>query len=76
MSVFVSNLGHRWFRNYISHPSVMYLSRWVIAVFCLLYPLVWEMERKRMERKVIVWSDSQRVALMRSMLEQTVFTHR
>lgn len=52
----------------------MYLSRWVIATFCLLYPLLWQMERKRLERKVIVWSDSHRVVLMRSMVEQTVST--
>lgn len=29
---------------------------------------------ERIEKKVMVWSDSQRVALIRSMVEQTVFT--
>ena len=72
--VFLSNPVHRWFRNCIFHPRVMYLSRWVMAFFSPLLPLLWEMEKERMEKEVIVWSDSQRVALIRSMVEQTVFT--
>ena len=34
----------------------------------------WEAEKERIEKEVIVWSDSQRVVLIRSAVEQTVFT--
>lgn len=76
--VFLSNPGHRWFRNCIFHPRVMYLSRWVIAFFFFLssplLPLFWEMEKERIEEEVTVWSGSLRAALIRFMVEQTVFT--
>lgn len=38
-----------------------------------LLPPLWEMGRKRIKRKVMVWSDSYREALIRSMVEQLVF---
>lgn len=44
-----------------------------LSLFSLL-PLLWEMEKERTEEEVIAWSDSQRVALIRSMAERTVFT--
>lgn len=42
--------------------------------FSPFLPLLWETEKERIEKEVIVWSDSQRVALIRSTVEQTVFT--
>lgn len=39
-----------------------------------LLPLFWEMEKERIEEEVTVWSGSLRAALIRFMVEQTVFT--
>lgn len=68
------NPGHRWFRNCIFHPWVMHLSRWVVAFFFPLLSSPPTPGKERIEKEVILWSDSQRVALIRSAVEQTVFT--